>query len=143
MIGESGLFFIRQLKVVDASVSVLEYSILISLALCLSSVMIALTAAFDKVRQIEDLVATPGKGLDEIRRVWGNGPIGRLMRLNWLFGFFTLRYLPVIGPQMKARLGDESPLVPIKLKLWLFIPMSIYLLSGVCFFVLGFVLGYV
>lgn len=127
----------------NANVSVLEYSILISLILCLSSVMIALTAAFDKVRQIEDLVATPGKGLDEIRRVWGNGPIGRLMRLNWLFGFFTLRYLPVIGPQMEARLGDESPLVPIKLKLWLFIPMSLYLLSAVCFFVLGFALGYV
>ena len=127
----------------NATVSVLEYLILVSLILCLSSVIIALTAAFDKVRQIEDLVATPGKGLDEIRHVWGDGPLGRLMRLNWLFGFFTLRYLPVIGPQMEARLGDESPLVPFKLKLWLFIPMSLYLLSAVCFFVLGFVLGYV
>lgn len=127
----------------NSTVSMLEYLILASLILCLSSVMIALTAAFGKVRQIENLVATPGKGLDEIRHVWGSGPLGRLMRLNWLFGFFTLRHIPVIGPQMEARLGDESPLVPIKLKLWLFIPMSLYLLSAVCFFVLGFALGYV
>src|SRR5690554_620419 len=117
--------------------------VLVSLILCLFSVIITLTAAFDKVRQIEDLVATPGKGLDEIRHVWGDGPLGRLIRLNWLFGFFTLRYLPVIGPKMEERLGDESPLVPIKLKLWLFIPMGSYLLSATCFFALGFILGYV
>lgn len=50
----------------DVKVSILEYSILFSLILCLLSV---LTVAFGGVRQIETLIATPGNHAPQIRRL--------------------------------------------------------------------------
>lgn len=92
------------------------------------------TVFFGAIRKVEDHIATPGKQLDAIKHVWGNGPIGRWMRAIHLYFFFIFRRLPYWGRSIERRMGDEDTPVPRKLKMALMIPMSLfYLLTFIMF----------
>ncbi|WP_162628875.1 hypothetical protein [Marinobacter bohaiensis] len=92
---------------------------------------------FPKVRELEEQIATEGKHLDNVRRFWGSGPIGRWLRLINVFGFFVYRRIPRYGNTISARLGDENGDVPVALKRWATIPMALFLASTVLFLVIG------
>ena len=48
------------------------------------------TLFFRKTEEVERRIATPGKQLDGIRSIWGNGPIGRWMRVSHVYAFFRI-----------------------------------------------------
>lgn len=95
------------------------------------------TIAWQKIEQVEQLIATHGKQLDLIRYVWRNGPKGRMMRATHVHAFFRFRQIPRFGPTIAARLGDENEPIPDRLKLWATLPMDLLYLQGITFFVTG------
>ena len=75
--------------------------------------VLILTFLFPKIAEVESRIATPGKQLDGIREIWGNGPIGRWMRVVHVYFFFIFRNLPRIGPRIESRMGDEAEALPM------------------------------
>lgn len=88
--------------------------------------VLILTFLFPKIAEVESRIATPGKQLDGIREIWGNGPIGRWMRVVHVYFFFIFRNLPRIGPRIESRMGDEAEALPMGLKLWVILPVSVF-----------------
>lgn len=99
------------------------------------------TLFFQKTEEVERRIATPGKHLDGIRRVWGSGPIGRWMRVLHVYAFFLFRNLPRIGPRIEFRMGDESEPLPLSLKLWVIVPATVYWILAFLFFFSGWYIG--
>jgi|SRR5690554_1633366 len=99
------------------------------------------TIFFRKTVEVERRIATPGKQLDGIRIVWGNGPIGRWMRVVHIYAFFVYRNVPCVGKRIEARMGDESEPLPLSLKLWVTIPFTVYAVFMFLFFLSGWYLG--
>ena len=112
-----------------------------SLATGLVLMVLMVTLFFQKAVEVERRIATPGKQLDGIRTVWGNGPIGRWMRVLHVYAFFVYRNIPRIGSRIEARMGDEQEPLPLSLKLWVLVPFSVYLALMLLFFFSGWYLG--
>lgn len=92
------------------------------------------TLFFRKTREVERRIATPGKALERIRVVWGNGPIGRWMRVLHVYAFFLYRNVPRVGSRIAARMGDENEPLPLSLKLWVIVPFTVYAILMFLFF---------
>jgi len=112
-----------------------------SLGFGLILMFLMVTFFFRKTEEVERRIATPGKQLDSIRIIWGNGPIGRWMRISHVYIFFLFRNLPRIGPRIEARMGDENEPLPLSLKMWVIVPFSVYAVLMVLFFFTGWYLG--
>lgn len=109
----------------------------VSLVLAIILMFLMVTFFFRKTEEVERRIATPGKQLDSIRIIWGNGPIGRWMRISHVYVFFLFRHLP----RIEARMGDENEVIPLSLKLWVIVPFSVYAVAVVLFFFTGWYLG--
>lgn len=103
--------------------------------------ILIISVFFKKIEKVEKQIATPGKQLDGIKRVWGNGPIGRWMRATHVWCFFIFRHTPRYGPTIARRMGDEVEPVPIKSKLWAVIPVSSVFVLAFLFLVTSWYLG--
>ncbi|MFB2704929.1 hypothetical protein [Marinobacter shengliensis] len=104
-------------------------------------VFLMVTLFFRKTEEVERRVATPGKQLDEARSIWGNGPIGRWMRVVYVYAFVVFRHIPRIGPRIKSRMGDEKEPLPLSLKLWVVVPFTACVVLTFLFFFSGWYLG--
>jgi len=121
--------------------TIAEIALVASLGVSLILMFLMVTLLFRKTEEVERRISTRGKQLDSIRIIWGNGPIGRWMRIWHVYVFFLFRHLPRIGPRIEARMGDENEPLPLSLKLWVIVPFSVYAFSAVLFFFTGWYLG--
>ncbi|MDL0433650.1 hypothetical protein QPM17_21125 [Marinobacter sp. TBZ242] len=112
-----------------------------SLGVGIILMFLMVTLFFRKTAEVERRIATPGKYLDGMRIVWGNGPIGRWMRVAYIYAFFVFRNLPRIGPRIESRMGDENEPLPLSLKLWVIVPFTVYAILMFLFFFSGWYLG--
>lgn len=122
-------------------VSIVEVIFLVSMLGGFLLLVLMLTVFFPKVMEVESRIATPGKQLDSIRNLWGNGPIGRWMRIVHVYVFFVLRNLPRIGTRIESRMGDEREALPRSLKLWAIFPVSAFFVSIFVSVLAGWSLG--
>ena len=113
----------------------------LSMGLGLILLILMITLFFNKTVEVERRIATPGKQLDGIRMVWGNGTIGRWMRVIHVYAFFLFRNIPRFGSRIEARMGDELEPLPLSLKLWVLVPYSVFLILAFLFFLSGWYLG--
>lgn len=113
----------------------------ISLGVGVILMLLMVTFFFRKTEEVERRIATPGKYLDDMRIVWGNGPIGRWMRVSYVYVFFVFRNLPRIGPRIESRMGDENESLPLSLKLWVTVPFTVYAILMFLFFFSGWYLS--
>mgnify|MGYP005863136387 CR=1 FL=1 len=103
--------------------------------------VLMVTLLFRKTVEVERRIATPGKQLDEIRSIWGNGPIGRWMRVMHVYAFVVFRRIPRIGARIESRMGDESEPLPLSLKLWVVVPYTTFVFSMFLFFFSSWYIG--
>ncbi|WP_379944708.1 hypothetical protein OZ656_15285 [Marinobacter sp. LM1] len=113
----------------------------LSLGIGFILLLLMVTLLFRKTAEVERRVATPGKQLDEARSIWGNGPIGRWMRVMYVYAFVVFRHIPRIGPRIKSRMGDEKEPLPLSLKLWIVVPFTVYAVLMFLFFFSGWYIG--
>lgn len=125
----------------DQLTVIAEVTTVASLGVGIILMFLMVTFFFRKTEEVERRIATPGKYLDDIRIVWGNGPIGRWMRISNVYVFFVFRNLPRIGPRIESRLGDENEPLPLSLKLWVIVPFTVYAVLMFLFFFSGWYLG--
>lgn len=104
-----------------------------SLMLSVITLVLTISVFFRKIEEVERIITTPGKQLDGIKRVWGNGPIGRWFRAGHVWMFFISRRIPFVGRRFEQRMGDESEPVPLHLKCWAIIPVTLFFLFGTIF----------
>ena len=105
-----------------------------ALVLGLVSLCIMLTLAFSRVSAIEERISRPGTSVLEHRKIWGNDPLGRLMRSGYVFTFLVFRSVPSGRlNRSAAKIGDVSTQLPLRMTLWAVVPP---LLLYVCFAVL-------
>ncbi|EON93677.1 hypothetical protein MARLIPOL_03200 [Marinobacter lipolyticus SM19] len=125
----------------DQLTVIAEVTTVASLGVGIILMFLMVTFFFRKTKEVERRIATPGKYLDNMRIVWGNGPIGRWMRVSNVYVFFVFRNLPRIGPRIESRLGDENEPLPLSLKLWVIVPLTVYGVLMFLFFFSGWYLG--
>lgn len=118
---------IEKLSVVSASLG------MAAMVIGVLSMIFTIAIAFPKVREVESMIASPGKYLDITRAVWGGGPWARWIRSMTVWSFFVYRHLPIIGKNVEARMGEEEKPTPRTLKLWVLLPVSITLLCAIVF----------
>ena len=118
-----------------------KVTLVASLSIGFVLLVLMVTLFFRKTVEVERRIATPGKQLDGIRIVWGNGPIGRWMRILHVYFFFLLRNLPRIGPRIEARMGDEHEPLPFSLRLWVLVPFTVYAVLMFLCLISGWYLG--
>ncbi len=112
-----------------------------SMGVGLVLLFLMVTLFFRRTEEVERRIATPGKQLDGIRNLWGNGPIGRWMRVVHVFLFFVFRNLPRVGHRIESRMGDEREALPRGLKLWVILPVSVFFVSIVVSVLAAWFLG--
>ena len=94
-----------------------------ALGLGLVSLCIMLTLAFSRVSRIEERISRPGTSALEHRKIWGNDPLGRLMRSGYVFTFLVLRSVPSSRlNRSAAKIGDVSTQLPLRMTLWAVVP---------------------
>lgn len=125
----------------EVLVAIAETVVVASLGLGLVLLALMLTLFFRKTIEVEEEIAAPGTQLDGLRKMWGNGPIGRWMRVVNVFFYFALRNLPRIGPRMESRLVEERRRLPLALKLWAIVPVATFGFLMFLFFLSGWYLG--
>jgi hypothetical protein len=118
---------IEQLSVASALLG------MVAMIIGVLSMIFTITIAFPKIREVESMIASPGKYLDMTRAVWGGGPWARWVRSMTVWSFFVYRHLPVIGENIEARMGAEEKPTPKTLKLWVLVPVTITLSSAFVF----------
>lgn len=94
-------------------------------AICLGlvSLFVILTLAFSRVTIIEEKISRPDTSALEHRKIWGNDPLGRLMRSSYVFTFLVLRSAPSSRlNRSAAQIGDISTQLPVRLTLWAVLP---------------------
>ncbi|MDY6797353.1 MAG: hypothetical protein SVX28_01190 [Pseudomonadota bacterium] len=101
-----------------------------------------ITIIFPSVQKLESHIATPGKQLDGIRRVWGSGPVGRMMRATHILMFFMIRHVPVFGRDVAERIGSEPEPVPSGLKWTVIAPVFLFYFFGFSFLLSGLLMGH-
>lgn len=103
--------------------------------------ILIISSFIKKIRVIEDKIATPGTQLAGIKSVWGDGPLGRIMRAMHVFMFFTFRNIPLVGSKFEKRMGNEGKNLPIRMKIWAVAPMALCLMmmtiTALCAWKLG------
>lgn len=104
-----------------------------ALGLGLLSLLAILTVAFPRVTMIEERISRPGTSALNHRKIWGNDPLGRLMRSGYVFTFLIFRSVPSSRlNRSAAQIGDVSTHLPARLMLWgLLPPLFLY----ICFVV--------
>jgi len=122
-------------------VSIAEVLLVVSMLGGFFLLILILTFLFPKIAEVESRIATPGKQMDGIRIVWGSGPIGRWMRVVHVYFFFIFRNLPRIGHRIESRMGDEIEALPIGLKLWVILPVSVFFVSIIVSLMAAWYLG--
>ena len=66
-----------------------------------------------------------------LRNIWGNGPIGRLMRTSYVFAFLLIRNIPLAHFQKAAgKIGNPTALLPLGLRFWALLPSITMYLGG-------------
>lgn len=103
--------------------------------------LFCLTVGFQKIRQIEDIVGYEGGTINDQKSMWGEGPIGRWMRVAYLMNFFFWRQFPGHGVKVASKLGDTTADVPKNLRAWLVWPMTIFWIGFFILMIGGGVLG--
>src|SRR5690554_5261328 len=99
---------------IEAQLTVLaKLTVVVSLGVGVTLMFLMVTFFFPKTVEVERRIATPGKQLDGIRIIWGNGPIGRWMRVIHVYAFFVYRNIPRVGKRIEARMGDEKEPLPL------------------------------
>jgi hypothetical protein len=94
-----------------------------AIGLGLVSLFVILTFAFSRVAAIEEKISRPGNSAQEQRKIWGNDPLGRLMRSSYVFTFLVLRSVPSNRlNRSAAQIGDISTQLPVRLVLWAVLP---------------------
>jgi hypothetical protein len=104
-----------------------------SLMLSVITLTLTISIFFSNIEEVERIIATPGKQLDGIKRVWGNGPLGRWFRAGHVWMFFAFRRVPIVGRRLEERMGDEMEPIPLHLKCWAIIPVTLFFLFGTVF----------
>jgi hypothetical protein len=105
-----------------------------AMALGLASLLTIVTFAFAKVTSIESKISSPGKSVLKHKKIWGNDPLGRLMRSSYVFTFLILRTAPSKRLNRAAdKIGDTSIQLPARLTLWSVIPGRYYWAAFWCF----------
>lgn len=122
-------------------VIVAEFALVASMLSSFVLLVLMITLFFRKTLEAERRIATQGKQLDDIRMIWGNGPIGRWMRVLHVYFFFLFRNFPGIGPRIEARMGDEKEPLPLSLKLWVLAPFTLFAILMFLFFLSGWYLS--
>lgn len=112
-----------------------------SMVLGIVLMFLLVTLFFRKTEEVERRIATHGKQLDEVRSIWGNGPIGRWMRVSHVYAFFVYRKLPRIGARIESRMGGEDEPLPRSLKLWVIVPYTACLILTFLFFLSAWYIG--
>lgn len=109
-----------------------------SMLVGLATLLVMLTVGFRKVVEAEKLAAPPGRdcGIRTARQL-GDHLIGRMIRINYMAYFLTLRKLPGWGGRRAAKLGDVEAEVPQRLRRWILGLHFVFCLSGVLFFLCG------
>lgn len=88
------------------------------IGLGLVSLLVILTLAFSRVAAIEEQISGPDTSAPNHRKLWGSGPLGRLMRSSYVFTFLVLRAMP--SSRLKksaAQMGDVTTKLPARLEL--------------------------
>lgn len=112
-----------------------------AMALGLASLLTIVTFAFAKVTSIESKISSPGKSVLKHKKIWGNDPLGRLMRSSYVFTFLILRTAPSKRLNRAAdKIGDTSIQLPARLTLWSVIPGTLLLGCFLVFLVAGSIL---
>lgn len=94
-----------------------------AISLGLVSLLFILTFSFSRVALIEKKISFPGTSALEHQKIWGNDPLGRLMRSSYVFTFLVLRAAPVERfNRVAAKIGDTSIQLPSRLTLWAIVP---------------------
>ncbi|KKN28959.1 hypothetical protein LCGC14_0849050 [marine sediment metagenome] len=96
-----------------------------------------LTIAFPKIRRIEELIApSPEYSALRLRKVWGGGPYGRLMRSSYVWRFLLMRKIPFGHfKRLAADFGDPDIDIPVGLRLYATVPSGMMFLGGAIFFI--------
>ncbi|WP_375171987.1 hypothetical protein [Marinobacter sp.] len=110
----------------EVLISIAETVVVASLGLSLVLLALILTLFFKKTVEVEDQIAAPGTQFDGLRKMWGNGPLGRWMRVVNIFFYFALRNLPHIGPKMESRLVECRRPLSLALKMWATVPVATF-----------------
>ncbi|MAA64894.1 MAG: hypothetical protein CL581_08980 [Alteromonadaceae bacterium] len=101
------------------------------MAVSLLSIIVMLSIAFPKLREVEDRIAGPERSILSLRNIWGNGPIGRLMRTSYVFAFLLIRNIPLAHFQKAAgKIGNPTALLPLGLRFWALLPSITMYLGG-------------
>lgn len=89
-------------------------------------IIVSLTIAFPKICQIEELIAPgPEYSALRLRKVWGGGPYGRLMRSSYVWRFLLMRKITFGHFRRSATdFGDPDMYIPLGLRLWVQIPFG-------------------
>jgi hypothetical protein len=89
----------------------------------LVSLFVILTFAFSRVSAIEESISRSGTSALVHRKIWGNDPLGRLIRSSYVFTFLVLRSMPSHRlNRSAAKIGDVSTQLPVRLILWAILP---------------------
>ena len=94
-----------------------------AIGLGLISLTAMITFAFSRVAMIEKKISHHDSAELHHSKVWGNDPLGRLMRSSYVFTFLVLRSLPSSRLKRSAeQIGDISARLPVNLTLWAILP---------------------
>ena len=109
------------------------------IGLMLLAEIVLLTIAFPKIRRIEELICSDAEhSALRLRKVWGGGPYGRLMRSSYVWRYLMMRKIPFGHfKRSAADFGDPEIDIPLNLRLWALVPSNTMFLSFVIFLIAG------